>query len=263
MDTYIFTSGRELDQITYCHLPEELKEEVRMVVYEDEQYAYNTFKNVVAVPNTHKGIARKRQYILDEYANGGVVFLDDDLTFARRRTDDPSKFAEATTEDIKTLWYDIEYRIQGQYAHGGIAMREGANRDIKEFKYSTRICRAHYYDSNILLDLDVRFDRLPCMEDFDVSLQLLRAGFASRTINAFVQNQSGSGKAGGCSQWRTPAIQAEAAHGLKELHPDFVTVVQKETKAAWGGGTRTDVRIEWKKALREGLARRGVHRGQI
>ena len=38
------------------------------------------------------------------------------------------------------------------------------------------------------------------------------------------------------------------AHELEVLHPDYVTVVDKTTKTSWGGGTRTDVRIAWKKA---------------
>jgi len=37
---------------------------------------------------------------------------------------------------------------------------------------------------------------------------------------------------------------------LAELHPGLVKVVTKETKGAWGGGTRTDVVVQWKKALK-------------
>jgi hypothetical protein len=37
------------------------------------------------------------------------------------------------------------------------------------------------------------------------------------------------------------------------LHPNIVSVVEKTTKTAWGGGTRMDVIIQWKKALGKGL----------
>jgi hypothetical protein len=35
---------------------------------------------------------------------------------------------------------------------------------------------------------------------------------------------------------------------LQLLHPAFVKVVEKATKTSWGGETRTDVQVSWKKA---------------
>ena len=69
-------------------------------------------------------------------------------------------------------------------------------------------------------------------------------------LNEWVHNQGGSGSAGGCSTYRTPEIQAEAAHKLHEHHRPFVKVVKKTTKTAWGGGERTDVIVQWKKAYK-------------
>jgi hypothetical protein len=87
------------------------------------------------------------------------------------------------------------------------------------------------------------------MEDFDVTLQLLRKGHRNAVLNQWAQDQGTSNAPGGCSTYRTPEVQAAGAYGLQKLHPDFVTVVDKETKQAWGGGVRKDVRIAWKKAL--------------
>jgi hypothetical protein len=86
------------------------------------------------------------------------------------------------------------------------------------------------------------------MEDFHVALSLLEAGYSNRIMNHYAHNQKGSGTAGGCSHFRTPELHAKNEHLLAALHPDVVKVVQKETKGAWGGGTRTDVNIQWKKA---------------
>jgi hypothetical protein len=260
MDIYIFTAGREDDQVTWSKLPAHIQDIVTLVVYEKERYSYNTFPNVMTVPNEPRGIGHKRQYVL-ENTDRPVLFLDDDLTFAVRRTDDPHRFTEAFPEDIELMLGALDIGMS-RYAHGGISMREGANRQTEVYLYNTRVLRVHYYNTYILNKVGARFDRLPCMEDFDMSLQLLRAGYSSRVINGWVHNQSGSNKHGGCSQYRTLAVQAEAAHGLKELHPDFVTVVQRPDKGGWGGG-RTDVRIAWKKALKAGLSTRGVHRGTL
>jgi hypothetical protein len=51
--------------------------------------------------------------------------------------------------------------------------------------------------------------------------------------------------------------QSKAAHALKERFPEFVNMVQKQTKTAWGGQARTDVIIQWKAAYAEGLRRAG------
>jgi hypothetical protein len=86
------------------------------------------------------------------------------------------------------------------------------------------------------------------MEDFDVALSLLTKGYENAIINTVAHNQKGSGAVGGCSVWRTPQVQAQAALKLAELYPGIVKVVEKTTKTAWGGGTRTDVTIQWKAA---------------
>jgi hypothetical protein len=68
-------------------------------------------------------------------------------------------------------------------------------------------------------------------------------------LNNWCNNQAeGSSADGGCSTYRTPELQAQAARLLAELHAPYVKVVEKETKTAWGGGTRTDVMIQWKRA---------------
>lgn len=261
MELYIFTRGREANQVTYNFLPPNLQDRVKLVVYENEAYAYNTFPNVYTVPSFPKGIGYKRQYVM-ERATGPVIFMDDDLTFARRREDAPTRFTECTGDDMVRMFHNTNKWLK-EYAHGGVAMREGANRDIDQFRYNTRVCRVHYYNADVINRLGVRFNRLPVMEDFDVSLQLLRMGYANCTVNGYVQNQGGSQQAGGVSVYRTPAVQEEAAHALHELHPKFVTVVEKSTKEAWGGGTRIDVRIQWKKAFQEGCKLRGVDHGTI
>jgi hypothetical protein len=86
------------------------------------------------------------------------------------------------------------------------------------------------------------------MEDFDVTLNLMRQGHGNIVLNHMVHDQHGSNLAGGCSQYRDNIVQRAGAIGLKKLHDRFVSVVEKTTKTAWGGATRTDVRIQWKKA---------------
>jgi len=98
----------------------------------------------------------------------------------------------------------------------------------------------------------IELGRVKVMEDFDVNLQLLKKGLPSKISYYYAQGQGSSNAAGGCSEWRTLEVQSQGAERLKELHPEVVEVVEKETKTAWGGGTRKDVKVQWKRALKLG-----------
>lgn len=191
-----------------------------------------------------------RQWIFEQ-AMGNFLMLDDDLSFAVRRVDDPTKFATATPEDVGAAIDHVNYLLIHGAGQVNIAMREGANRNIERVLHCVRAARVYAYNRQVLIDNKVRFDRCYCMDDFDVILQLIRAGYPNEVLNWIVQNQYGSNAAGGASQWRQPETQEAAANKLHELHPDFVKVVKKKTKVAWGWGERTDVIVQWKRAYNE------------
>lgn len=231
---------------TYDNLPPPLqKEAVFFVPLEELDDYILRFPRVVGIKAG--GIGPTRQHII-QYAKGGkVCMMDDDLSFFVRRTDDPTKLSKASPADIKTMMRVMEKQLD-QFAHAGVAAREGANRATQALLFNTRMLRVLAYDTGVLKREKIRYDRCPVMEDFDVTLQLLERGYDNVVLNHFAQDQGTSNAPGGCSTYRTRAVQAEGANTLKRLHPDFVTVVTKETKGAWGGGERTDVRIAWKKA---------------
>ena len=173
--------------------------------------------------------------------------LDDDITFAKRRLDDLTKFENMTSPDYAALFAQLASAL-ATHAHVGVLAREGGNRITEHAVYNTRMLRVLCYRVPEFFKAGASFTRLHFMEDFDVTLQLLRAGLPNMVLCDYVSNQGGSNAAGGCSTYRTLEGQAQAAHGLKALHGDFVKVVQKTTKTAWNGATRTDVVIGWKKA---------------
>jgi len=244
VNIYILSSGRAGKQVTWNSLPKSIQEKTKLVIPEGEEHHYANFPHM-AIPC--KGIGPTRQFIID-FTEGKVIMLDDDLTFAIRRTDNPTKFNPATDKDVEYMFHNIE-DLLNKYAHVGVAGREGGNRNTERFIHTNRMIRILAYDAAILRRLKVRFDALPVMEDFHTTLRLLRLGFDNIIVNSIVQNQYGSNAAGGCSQYRTPAMQEASAHLLKEHHPDFVKVVKKKTKTAWGWGERTDVIVQWKRAF--------------
>jgi hypothetical protein len=248
MEIFIPSSGRANAQVTYHELPKEIRERVKIVVPRDEVRAYKKYPTI-----TGKGVVRDickvRQWIL-ERAENKFIMLDDDLVFAIRREDEPTKFRPATLPDIRHLFETIE-SLLGGYAHVGIATREGGNRNTADYLENGRMIRALAYCARVLRQEEVRFDRVKGREDLDMTLQLLRAGLDNKIVNWAVTNQGGSNSKGGCAQWRTFEVMDATARQLHKLHPDYVRLVEKTTKTAWGGGTRTEVVISWKRAFDE------------
>lgn len=206
------------------------------------------------LPDEIRTIAPTRQWIIDHVGESDkVVMVDDDLVFYRRRDDDRTKLRDLKPGELKQMLLEIEAFLMN-HSHVGIASREGANRNTEEYSHNTRIMRVLGYRRDTLQKLLIAFGRLPVMEDFDVALRLLRHGLPNIVLNNWANNQAGSGKEGGCSHFRTPDLHAESARRLAALHPGYVKTVEKTTKGAWGGGTRTDVHVQWKKAFKDGSA---------
>jgi hypothetical protein len=146
-----------------------------------------------------------------------------------------------------------------QFAHVGVLCREGGHTaGTVEYETCTRMLRFLAYDVSVFRAARIQYDRLPVMEDFDTTLQLLRAGYPNAVLCTYVQGQGKTNAPGGCSRYRTPELQAAAAHALAKRHYPFVLVVTKRTKTAWGWGERTDVVIHWKKALSVSRGRQQV-----
>ena len=249
MNIYIPSSGRPLKQTTIDSLPPTILHLVTLVVPPDELEAHKHLGRelTVVAPDIPKGIGPARQWCCDQEPTK-CLMLDDDLVFATRREDEPTKFRDATDLEVIQALGELG-RALNTYSHVGMATREGGNRMTEPWDYNTRLLRILAYRTDIMRELGIRFDTIPVMEDFYVSLSLLTAGTQNAKLNWMVQNQGGSNTDGGCSQYRTPEVQASAAHILHERFPKFVKVVEKTTKTAWGGGTRTDVTVYWKKAL--------------
>lgn len=251
MQIFIPTYGRADQQHTFKHLPKALQKRATLVVQHRERHLYNDYPTLV-LPRNIETIAPARQFIMKNARYGGLgidklVMLDDDLRFDVRRKDDPNKFLVATEPQILELFKVIEKSLK-QYAHVGVISREGGNRHHKDLECS-RMMRILAYDVATYHKENIKFDRLPLQEDFDVTLQLLRKGYPNLVLCGWVNGQGTSGAKGGCSHFRTIELHNENARKLSELHAPFVKVVEKQTKGAWGGQARLDVTVQWKKAF--------------
>lgn len=256
MQIYIPTYGRHEIQHTLKHLPEKLQRRTKLVVqardWKENKNTYHLYPcdGVVVLPPHIQTIAPARQFIMDlahKQRIDKLVMLDDDLRFDTRRMDDKGKFVVSTDEDVIRLFKRIEKELD-KYAHVGVLSREGGNRVPSATVQCTRMMRVLAYNVGVYHENKIKFDRLPLAEDFDVTLQLLRKGFPNLVLCEWVNGQGTSGAKGGCSHFRTIDLHNENAKKLAALHPEFIKVVEKQTKSAWGGQARLDVVVAWKKA---------------
>lgn len=227
-----------------------------LVVQDDWEAHYGKMRhssqlqfNLGVLPKNIKTISPTRDWIIhDMQGTDHMLILDDDLHFFARRDDDRGKFRQIERSDIHKMLDSMSGALVN-YPIVGLGAREGGNRVTDEFVHNTRIMRAMGVRRSFMKKHHITCHPMKVMEDFHLCLQVLRSGRDTLVLNNWVTNQAGgSGAAGGCSSFRTPEVQAEAAHKLAALHPGFVRVVKKQTKTAWGGEERTDVIVSWKAA---------------
>ena len=256
MKIYIPTRGRPINQETLKWFPKHMQEDgsVVLVIDEDEKNRYYNYPNTtkMVVPASCVGIGPKRKYIVENTDDPRIVMLDDDLRFYVRKSPTDWHLRYLGSEEYPALFGLLDEWMDQGYAHCGVSAREGNNRVEKLSVENTRYMRALAYNLEVF-PKDIVWGRTRVMEDFDISLQLLRRGKACKVSYFYAQGQKSSNAPGGCSEWRTIDVHNTGAEMLYALHPTCVKLVEKQTKTAWNGLPRTDVIIGWKKAFKEGL----------
>lgn len=177
--------------------------------------------------------------------------MDDDIGFLVRRSPDTWQLRATTPAESMDMVRWLE-RALDTCDHAGISAREGNNRAGEGtvetlVDRDTRMMRVLAYRTDRFLDMV--HGRVRVMEDFDISLQLLRSGGSNAVSFWWAQGQRMTNEDGGCSVWRTREVHEESARRLAELHPGLVRLRQKQNKTdADGLGTRLEVTISWKRA---------------
>lgn len=248
MKLYIPTRARVGRQVTVRSLPVFLHKHVVLVCPKDEVKQHKKdFPNiqVVAQPDSVTNIAEKRHWMFLHAKKTGVqkmVQLDDDLGFYARGPKGLIK-EYATDKVIEELFQWVEDQLD-EFAHVGVSSRMGNNRVEEAEKRTSRMmhCFAHHVPT---VFSHVKFNRVLLREDFDYTLQLLRAGYDNIVKYDVCVAPGSYGAKGGCADERTVQKSDEEAEKLAALHPGLVKVVQKD----YLGVPRKEVVVQWKKAL--------------
>lgn len=258
---YIPTLGRLNKQVTLKSLrvSEDLLKRVVLVVipgeFDDHEFEYSHECEVLECPEEIKGICATRQWIIENSFEDVVFMLDDDMGFFRRHPDS-MKLYKCDEWDLDEMFEQLYgwLTLHPDTPVVGLSARQGNNNVKFNYVSATRQMNFHGIHVPQFTGLGLRMDGMPVMEDFHMLLTMLTKGYANKVLYDFCWNQTGSGAEGGCSLYRDNELQATCAHRLKEDFQEFVTIVEKQSKTAWKGmETRTDVRIQWKKAYSYGL----------
>lgn len=258
MIVYIPTLGRVNKQITAQSL-KAAGIDYRLVCRKTEALDLfgNGYQVLVEPADLPKGIGYTRQFIMEQDdGEEQAIMMDDDLVFAMRgkREDNPMYLSPCDQTDIFAMvrWLTLATEEATPYGMAGISSREGNNRKEGMEGENTRIMRVFAINKKKFKASGANFTNLKVMEDFDVTLSLLLAGYPNIENHMFTSNQNGSNIQGGCKEYRTMETQCDAARQLAAKYPLYVQTVEKFTKTSWGGGVRTDVKIAWKKAFKAG-----------
>lgn len=227
------------------------KSEVHLVVPKSQRKQY------VKLAKEHKcellacpvdGIARTREYCGNIAHHEKFLMLDDDLTFFRRISPKSTKLRKPTDLmncNIQSLLEEVSVRLE-EYVHVAVSAREGNNRLPHSGVECSRPLRALAYQREEFVQLE--HGRVKIMEDFDVTMQLLKKGHKNFIISSWAQDQVQTQMDGGCSDYRTLKLHNTNVKKFAELHKEFVRVRQKENKTGGQFGKRMEATIYWKKA---------------
>lgn len=258
MRIYIPTLGRGLaQQRTIQALGSKIIERYRatLVAPSSECEEYDRAGLRVLPFDGPPGMGLKRQFIIEQSDDPYVFMLDDDLQHWAERVTTPDgkvRFLAITQQHERLLAHFVAFEaLLQQYVHASIGFRLFAFRH-PNIAYNTRMLRALGYQRDVLLQGGFTF-RLPLMQDLDMQLQLLQAGYPSAHYYGVVQEQERSNAAGGCSVYRTPALMQTAAQTLAQWYPGLVKITN--TQSNWGeafaGTGQVNVKINWRNALKQ------------
>lgn len=257
---FIPTKGRVDRQVTWNRMPEKLRKQTLIVCPADEGLSHQSYgRSVLACPE--KGIGATRDWIMRYAYKKGIkrlVMVDDDVVLQRRRVDMRITNADLKEYEGAFKWLDTKLKI---YAHASWGTRFLAFAAKGEEMSPGRAMYALGYDVKKFFEVKAGFcknmPKMPVMEDFHVTLQLLRAGFPNVVSLEWRASPYASNAPGGCSTWRNIKNHSDSARRLAKLHSDFVKVRTADTE--WKGDgmpegeKRLEVTVQWQKAAKAGM----------
>lgn len=270
------TYKRPHRQITLLELPPEIRANTLVLTSDwDEAKEIRRFykHDLVWAVNDPSvdGIAKKRQWLIENVRSENIFQMDDDMYFFRRcpialrewhgtaKTGQWKIRPEAAEKGHTFLFkegFDDRQRAQAWaalrrlmvedgYAHTCISSRMMNNAVREELKIVGRAMHAIGHHRRTLLDNGIRFDEVRFREDFNVTLHLLKLGYPNAIMQNLTINPLEFGAEGGVSTERTMDASNKEAVKLAKIHPGIVKVQDRKYSKS---EVRQEVYIRWQQA---------------
>lgn len=223
-----------------------------LVVHPDDVSRYE-HHGVQVIPCPAQGeLGAVRRWLMENHEGQYMIQMDDDLRFAVRRPGHAGKFRQPEGPHEIDEMFDRVFALLAEVPLVGVRQRGGANRSTPPVEAAVRQCMLHGVDVHAAREN--RWVFKSCVfEDFDYTLQVLTSGYQNAVLNTHVIDQGESNAPGGVAGYRDDRRMREDALDLAMEFPGFVRVVQKK---GWRGmESRTDVNVQWKRALRSSRAK--------
>jgi hypothetical protein len=257
---YIPSMQRANIQRTFSRLPKKLQERTKIVVPVEEYSAYaDKWGDGYVLPTKVKGIAPTRDWILNTATAAGqrhIVMLDDDVILYKRSDTEkaPSgvyRILPAAPADYLQAFKWIESALK-RVPHCGWGVRFNDFDTEEEIRSPGRMMHCLAYDLKVINELNARFSKgvapTHVMDDFNMTLQLLTAGYRNEISLIWRCAPSASNSRGGASTWRTVAIHNESARRMAQRFPDYVSIREKKNWKGMEGEPMLDITAQWRKA---------------
>ena len=236
MKIYIPTFRRVDNQITFNTLPDKIKQNVIMVVQEQEREQYKYDCEYLIVDN-NIGIAKTRELIYHHAGTNYFGVLDDDITFYLRNSK-YFKNEKSNMEMSKRVmtyedWNNWFLEINNQFNKSDI-MHIG-HRDTSIPPMNIRYLEnklfigAHWIDGNKLTKFidDVDWNYVQVGEDSMLTLECCMRGYRCLTsCEVVMERWKTAFDKGGCSEFRTAKLNEEEHIKLVKKYP-FVYLTNK------------------------------------
>lgn len=271
------TRGRVDKQFTLSCLIDEILEHIIIVCYPGEFELLNEHwghkvMGIIEHPNNLNNIGSIRQWCIDTFDNvSNIIFIDDNIKFSVRLNSEKGEnckfplhqlidkhFTQSTIKFVQLEMFKwiIDNLNTNEYGMVGISQRSGNNNELKDYNINSRI----YAFWGVNLDLynsipQRKLSDVELKEDFYLTLHFLTNSIKTITSYKYAFDKCGGANSkGGCSTYRTIDKHNESSKILKQHFPNYVSIVEKNTKS-WNGfdNKSLDVRINWKKAYNDSL----------
>ena len=254
---YIPTLGRVSKQITYDNMPTWVQDITYFVIQPHEEEVFRiTYpnSNIKVLPKEIKGIARTREWIINDGGDTCYGVFDDDIKFVKRNINrktikkNSDKSNEPFTDnhwvemfDTISKWFDEGVWLGGCFAKGS------PPKDRDELQFG-KFIQVHFINGSKIWREELDWS-LQCGEDIHFILQLLQKGVITRLSDIYLVESDEYYSEGGCmEEGRTVDKDIECLKELEILYPNIFSIVWDKHYTLNKIYKLPKIKVKWKKA---------------